>query len=73
MDDTLIVLKEYYSDADAHIAKGVLDAEGIPSIINNEIFSSVYPITTAPWGAIKLLVFRRDYEAACRALGLEGY
>lgn len=68
MDDSLIVLKEFYSDADAHIAKGVLDSEGIPCIINNEIFSSVYPITTAPWGAIKLLVFRRDYEKALQIL-----
>lgn len=63
-DDDLILLNTYYSDADAYIAKGVLETNGIPCIINNEIMSSVYPLTVTPLGGIRLLIFRRDLEAA---------
>ncbi|MDE6115657.1 DUF2007 domain-containing protein [Barnesiella sp. WM24] len=62
--DELVVFDTYTSDADAYIAKGVLETNGVPCIINNEIFSSVYPVTLSPWGAIKLLVFRHDLEKA---------
>ena len=62
--DELVVFDTYTSDADAYIAKGVLETNGVPCIINNEIFSSVYPVTLSPWGVIKLLVFRHDLEKA---------
>lgn len=62
--DDLVIFDTYVNDADAYIAKGVLETNGIPCVINNEIFSSVYPVTLSPWGAIKLLVFRRDLERA---------
>lgn len=62
--DELVIFNSYVNDADAYIAKGVLETNGIPCIINNEIFSSVYPVTLSPWGSIKLLVFRRDLERA---------
>ena len=67
-DDRLVVLNSYVNDADAYIAKGVLETNGVPCIINNEIFSSVYPVGLAPWGSIKLLIFRRDMEKAIRIM-----
>ena len=67
-DDRLVVFNSYVNDADAYIAKGVLDTNGVPCIINNEIFSSVYPVGLAPWGSIKLLIFRRDMEKAIRIM-----
>lgn len=67
-DDRLVVFNSYVNDADAYIAKGVLETNGVPCIINNEIFSSVYPVGLAPWGAIKLLIFRRDMEKAIRIM-----
>lgn len=67
--DDIILLETFASDADAYIAKGVLETNGIPCIINNEIMSSVYPVTLTPWGGIKLLIFRRDLELARRLLG----
>ena len=66
-ESSLVLLNEYYSDAEAYIAKGVLETNGIPCVINNEIMSSVYPITITSLGAIRLMVFERDLEAA-RAL-----
>lgn len=67
-DDRLVVFNSYVNDADAYIAKGVLETNGVPCIINNEIFSSVYPVRLAPWGSIKLLIFRRDMEKAIRIM-----
>lgn len=67
-DDRLVVFNSYVNDADAYIAKGVLETNGVPCIINNEIFSSVYPVGLAPWGSIKLLIFRRDMEKAIRII-----
>lgn len=67
-DDRLVVFNSYVNDADAYIAKGVLETNGVPCIINNEIFSSVYPVGLAPWGSIKLLIFRRDVEKAIRIM-----
>lgn len=66
--DDLILLNTYYSDAEAYIAKGVLETNGIPCIINNEIISSVYPITVTPLGGIRLLIFRRDLPLARKLL-----
>lgn len=67
-DDRLVVFNSYVNDADAYIAKGVLETNGVPCIINNEIFSSVYPVGLAPWGSIKLLIFHRDMEKAIRIM-----
>lgn len=67
-DDRLVVFNSYVNDADAYIAKGVLETNGVPCIINNEIFSSVYPVGLAPWGSIKLLIFRRDMEKAIQII-----
>lgn len=67
-DDRLVVFNSYVNDADAYIAKGVLQTNGVPCIINNEIFSSVYPVGLAPWGSIKLLIFRRDMEKAIQIM-----
>lgn len=67
-DDRLVVFNSYVNDADAYIAKGVLETNGVPCIINNEIFSSVYPVGLPPWGSIKLLIFRRDMEKAIRIM-----
>ena len=67
-DSDLVVFGTYYSDADAYIAKGVLETNGVPCIINNEIMSTVYPITVTSLGEIKLLVFRRDLELARRKM-----
>lgn len=67
-DSDLVVFGTYYSDADAYIAKGVLETNGVPCIINNEIMSTVYPITVTSLGEIKMLVFRRDLELARRIM-----
>lgn len=60
----LVVIREYANDYEAHIAKGVLENNGIMSIINNEIMSSVYTLTLNSIGYIKLLVRQEDEAQA---------
>ncbi len=69
-DSDLVVLNEYFTDAEAYIAKGVLETNGIPCVINNEIMSSIYPLPVSSVGGVRLLVFRQDFEAAQSLLGL---
>lgn len=66
--DELVVLQTFSTDWEAYIAKGVLDTEDIPSIVNNEIISNIYPIGFNYLGGVKLLVFRRDYDRAAEAI-----
>lgn len=64
----LVVLNVYSSDVEANIAKGVLETNGIPAIIDNEIFSSVLPVTLTSVGGLRLLVRREDEDIARQLL-----
>lgn len=61
-DDDLICLEKYEFIADAHIVKGMLESNGIPAMVTDEL---------NPYGSVfakpRVLVFRRD-EAAAREL-----
>ena len=61
---TLVTLNVYNSDAEAHIAKGLLEANGIRCIIDNEIMSSIYPIPFSTIGQVRLMVLQRDENIA---------
>lgn len=63
-----IVLKVFSSDADAHIALGVLRTNGINCALENEINASVFALPTASYCGIKLLVNPADAEIAARLL-----
>ena len=64
----LVLLKTFSTDWEAYIAKGVLENEGIPSIVNNDIMSGIYPIGFNKLGGVRILVFRRDLERAKKAI-----
>ncbi len=57
------VVGEYSSLSEAAIVKGMLETNGIPAVINDEIISSVYPMT-ATWAPIRLYVRDSDIQAA---------
>lgn len=61
---TLVTLNVYNSDAEAHIAKGLLESNGIRCIIDNEIMSSIYPIPFSTIGQVRLMVLQRDENLA---------
>lgn len=56
----------------ASIAQGMLKANGIPSILDNAIFSSIYPIEYGPLGEVRLMVNASDYDEAVKLLGEHG-
>lgn len=63
-DNDLVIIASFSYDWQAHIAQGVLDEHGIESTIDNEIFSSLYPIGFNSIGGINLRVFGRDAARA---------
>ena len=42
--DDVVLAREFYSDAEAHIAEAALNQDGIVCVIDNELFSRIYPI-----------------------------
>lgn len=54
---------------DAHIAQGMLQSHGIPSMLDNEIFSSIYPLgASSGFTGVKLIVNNEDLERALTLL-----
>ncbi len=62
-DETLVVLEEYNTLAEAQIAKSILGSAGIESMIRNECMSMNFPVATPA----QLVVSESDVERA-RAL-----
>jgi hypothetical protein len=60
----LVTVSTFRSTADAQIAKGVLDEEGIESIIRSDNAGGMYP----PLAGADLLVRSEDLEKATEAL-----
>lgn len=58
----------FSTDWEAHIAQGVLAENDIPSFLNNEIFSSIYPLGFNTLGGIPLYVRSQDAEKALELL-----
>ncbi len=46
----------------AHIIQGLLENENIPSILHNDISSSMLPYSAG--GGVAILVYERDYDKA---------
>lgn len=68
-NDSLVLARIYTSDWEAHLAQGMLEEHGIPSVLDNEIMN-----TTLPFGfnSIRLMVFGRDHDKAMGILDSAG-
>lgn len=67
--EKLITIKLYGSNIEAHLAQDILENEGIPCMLADEIFaSSIYPLSHTSLGSIRLLVFERDAQKAIEIL-----
>lgn len=72
MPDEIITIATYPFPTEANIAKMKLEAEGIESIIENEISSQmVFPPQVL--GGVKVLVRAEDAERAIQILGLDAH
>ncbi|MFI3240753.1 MAG: DUF2007 domain-containing protein [Bacteroidales bacterium] len=60
-----LILFEVFDDRfKANIVKGVLETNGVPCMLTNEVMSSVLPFTESFMSEIRLLIFRKDYQLA---------
>lgn len=55
MNDSWTIFKTYSSLETAEIDKGLLEANGIPCVINNATIASVYPMTDT-WTPLQMLI-----------------
>ena len=63
-NDEIVLCRCFYDDVSANLALGALRENGIPSTIDNQVFSSVYPLGMSSLGALRLMVFKKDLERA---------
>lgn len=69
----LVHLTTLSTDAEAHIVAGMLESEGIPTVLDNSVFgSSVYPIGFNSIGGIRLMVRSCDLNKAAALLESHG-
>lgn len=66
--DNWATAASYTSQGEAYIAKGLLESNGIPVVINNATISSVYPMTDT-WTPLELLVPADKLDEAKKLLG----
>lgn len=52
----------------AAIARGMLESYGIPSLVDNEIMSTIYPIGFNGLGEVRLMVKESDLDRALQLL-----
>ena len=70
-DNAVVLLKTYARDADAYIAKGMLEAHGIPAIVNDSNISTIYGGLLPDLDA-RLCVRATDYDKAAALLVQSG-
>lgn len=67
------MLAATYSDStSAAIARGMLEANGIPSLIENDVMNTLFPIYSTALGYIRLMVRESDLEKARQLLAEHG-
>ena len=64
MEKEIVLYRTFDSSVGANIVKDVLETNGVPCFLSNEIFSSVLPLTNSSVGAIRLNVFAEDVDKA---------
>lgn len=60
----LVVVATFDDVAEAHIARGMLDAQGIPSVLADTGILGALPSISDRVGGVKLQVARRDEQKA---------
>ena len=67
-NDELAVLSEYENAIEASMVKGVLETNGVPAMLTNEIMSTVLSLAPINYGMVRVLVFRRHLDLARKIL-----
>lgn len=69
--DELVVLGEYENTVEASMVKGVLETNGVPAMLTNEIMSNVLSLAPINYGMVRVMVFEHDLELAKQILASE--
>lgn len=67
-NEELVVLGEYENAIEASMVKGVLETNGIHSMLTNEIMSNVLSLAPINYGMVRVMVFRSDLDIARKIL-----
>ncbi len=65
-EEQMVVLRTFTSDFEANLVRAKLQEAGVPCMLADEFFSSLYPLTTV--GTMRLMVFEKDVEKALAIL-----
>ena len=68
---SLVVAAEYLDEVKASIAAGMLDANGIPSVLEGTHVAQMY-FSSAIWNPVRLMVRQDDLDAALELLRQHG-
>lgn len=63
-DRKLAVLDEFETAVEANIVKGVLETNGVHSIVTNDVTSWLWPVAPLKMGMVKVMVFEDDLDLA---------
>jgi hypothetical protein len=63
-----VLFRTYNNPETAAIDRGLLQANGVPCVVNNATISSVYPMTDT-WAPVELMIPATQVELAEKLLG----
>jgi ribonuclease III len=64
----LIVIFRTHSDVEASIVRGLLEANGVPSVITSDVPHNIFPLTVNGLGEVRLSVRKDDADDARRII-----
>lgn len=64
----MILFKDYRTEAEAYIDKGLLEDNGINCVIMEDALTSIYPAPDSTMGRVSLYIEDDKVEEACRLL-----
>ncbi len=67
--EDLVTIASFNLAAEAHFARGLLEAEGIDAVVIDENLTTLNPLLTGAIGGVRLQVRESDAERAMQVLG----
>lgn len=64
----LKTVAQYFSPVEAHLARGLLEAEGVPCVLGNEMFNTVDSLVAMATGGVTVQVRASDFTRAADIL-----
>ena len=67
-DSKIVVYRTFQNVYEAHEAKNILEANGVPCFLSNENMSTLYPIFNEDLSGVRLQLFEKDIPIADQIL-----